>query len=95
MRPSVTQEAALLGGRGCGKVNCREGQSHIHAARKQPAIDGPHQLRGTEPGRTEKSRYFRISFCVPFNCVINVPSLAEKQERKWWQDQGKHSQRGY
>lgn len=27
MRPSVTQEAALLGGRGCGKGNCR-GANH-------------------------------------------------------------------
>lgn len=41
-RPSVTQEATPLGGRGCGKGNCRECQSHIPATQKQPAIDGPH-----------------------------------------------------
>lgn len=81
MRPSVTQEATLLGGRHCGKGNCRECQSHIRATQKQLAIDGPYKWRGMEAERMEKSRYFRIHF-LPFNCAICVPCLGEKQERK-------------
>ena len=79
-RPSVTQEATPLRGRGCGKGNCRECQSHIPATQKQPAIDGPHQRRGTEAGRLENSRFFRISFHLPFNVITYIPSLGEKKK---------------
>lgn len=78
MRPSVTQEATLLRGRGCGKGNCRECQSHIHATQKQLAIDGPHQWRGMGGREDGNNRYFIIHFV----CLLIAYSISRRKARK-------------
>lgn len=79
--PSVTQEAALLRGRGCGKGNCKECQSHIRVTEKQPATDD-HTNGGAQKQWGWKSQllqnvclsitlfiYIRVRVSIQLQCV--------------------------